>query len=154
MWCKIHCHNLTRWDIRHVGIGLYLQSDDNILLFLFVCSFLAVHEKLFIIFMISSLTHMLTCIKGMRAILNTGSTVHIYKALQLKQTLFNISLISTIGLVGFFLEHRLLCHRMGKNVLNCFFFVGIEILLILVVLITITNSLARSMFWKHQYSSN
>lgn len=81
--------------------------------------FLAVHEKLFITFMISSLAHMLTCIKGMKALSQTGSNVDFYKALQVKQTLFNVSVLSTIGLVGFFLEHRLLCHRMGK----CFYLI-------------------------------
>lgn len=65
--------------------------------------------------MISSLTHMLACIKGIKAVAQTRNDMgHVRKGLQIKQMLLNISLISTIGLVVFFLEHRLLCHRMGK----------------------------------------
>nr|CAH7740298.1 unnamed protein product [Callosobruchus chinensis] len=73
-----------------------------------------IHEKLFITFMISSLVHMIACIRGIKAVAETKNDMNFgRKALQLKQTLLNISLISTIGLVGFFLEHRLLCHRMA-----------------------------------------
>ncbi|KAJ8919183.1 hypothetical protein NQ315_012170 [Exocentrus adspersus] len=72
-----------------------------------------VHEKLFIIFMVSSLTHMLACIKGIKAVAQTRNDMHLCKGLHIKQTLLNISLISTIGLVCFFLEHRWLCHRMA-----------------------------------------
>ncbi|VEN60096.1 unnamed protein product [Callosobruchus maculatus] len=64
--------------------------------------------------MISSLLHMIACIKGIKAVAETKNDMnYARKALQLKQTLLNVSLISTIGLVGFFLEHRLLCHRMA-----------------------------------------
>lgn len=63
---------------------------------------------------------MLSCIKGMKAISCTGCTVNICKALHFKEILFKISFISTIGLVVFFLEHRLLCHRMGKHILIIF----------------------------------
>ncbi|CAH1971362.1 unnamed protein product [Acanthoscelides obtectus] len=73
-----------------------------------------VHEKLFITFMVSSLLHMIACIKGNKIVAKTrNDMLCMRKALQLKQTLLNVSLISTIGLVVFFLEHRLLCHRMG-----------------------------------------
>lgn len=58
---------------------------------------------------------MLTCTNAMKAISQTGCTVNICRSLKFKTTLLKISLISTIGLVVFFLEHRLLCHRMGKN---------------------------------------
>lgn len=72
--------------------------------------------------MISSLTHMLACIKGIKYVAQTRSDVDSpYKGLQIKQTLLNLSLLSTIGLVGFFLQHRLLCHRMGKiTLINMF----------------------------------
>lgn len=80
---------------------------------------------------------MLACIKGIKAVAQTRDDMrHVRKGLQIKQMLLNISLISTIGLVGFFLEHRLLCHKMGKHIIleykcilfsssineNCFFF--------------------------------
>lgn len=66
--------------------------------------------------MVSSLTHMLACIKGIKFVIQTRSDiVYPYKGLQIKETLLNVSMLSTIGLVGFFLQHRLLCHRMGKT---------------------------------------
>ncbi|CAG9827811.1 unnamed protein product [Diabrotica balteata] len=76
----------------------------------------AIHEKLFIIFMVSSLTHMLACIQGMKGVADTRDVTqnqHFNKCLCLKQNLFNVSILMTVGLVGFFLQHRLLCHRMA-----------------------------------------
>ncbi|XP_056643583.1 post-GPI attachment to proteins factor 2-like [Diorhabda sublineata] len=75
----------------------------------------AIHEKFFIIFMVSSLVHMLACIKGIKAVGVTRNKTDddLTKCLQLKQNLLNISLLMTVGLIGFFLEHRLLCHRMA-----------------------------------------
>ncbi|RZC33415.1 post-GPI attachment to proteins factor 2-like, partial [Asbolus verrucosus] len=73
-----------------------------------------IHEKLFIIFMISSLLHMLACIKGIRWVAETNNDVQtVQKGLFIKQSLLLLSLVSTVGLVGFFLEHRLLCHDMA-----------------------------------------
>ncbi|KAJ8983911.1 hypothetical protein NQ317_006715 [Molorchus minor] len=64
--------------------------------------------------MISSLTHMLACIKGIKAVAQTrGDSSLVKRSLQIKRILLNISLISTIGLIGFFLEHRLFCHNMA-----------------------------------------
>lgn len=78
-------------------------------------TFVAIHEKLFITFMISSLAHMLACIKGIRWVAETNNGVKdVQNGLLIKQGLLVISVLSTIGLVGFFLEHRLLCHDMGK----------------------------------------
>lgn len=78
-------------------------------------AFVAIHEKLFITFMISSLAHMLACIKGIRWVAETNNDVKVVQnGLLIKQGLLVISVLSTIGLVGFFLEHRLLCHDMGK----------------------------------------
>lgn len=77
--------------------------------------FAAVHEKLFITFMVSSLTHMLACIKGIKLVAQTNNDVEeANKRLKVKKLLFITSLISTAGLVGFFLEHRYLCHDMGN----------------------------------------
>ncbi|KAG5892309.1 hypothetical protein JTB14_023489 [Gonioctena quinquepunctata] len=74
----------------------------------------AVHEKLFIIFMISSLTHMLACIKAMKAIMEMRkNTCDIQRKVGIKQALLVVSIWSTVGLIGFFLQHRLLCHRMA-----------------------------------------
>ncbi|XP_076630277.1 post-GPI attachment to proteins factor 2-like isoform X2 [Colletes latitarsis] len=64
----------------------------------------SVHEKIFIAFMISSLTYMLTAVRLGRLVTPNA------QSLQYKQALFVTSLISTIGLIIFFLKHRLLCH--------------------------------------------
>lgn len=64
--------------------------------------------------MISSLTHMLACIKATKYIAMTRNEPgYLQRSLIIKQGLLIISLLSTVGLVGFFLEHRLLCHDMG-----------------------------------------
>lgn len=67
----------------------------------------AMHEKIFIVFMISSLTYMLTAVRLGRLITPNA------QSLQYKQVLFVMSLISTLGLVIFFLKHRLLCHDLA-----------------------------------------
>lgn len=59
--------------------------------------------------MISSLTYMLTAVRLGRLITPNA------QSLQYKQALFMTSLISTIGLIIFFLKHRLLCHDLGKK---------------------------------------
>lgn len=61
---------------------------------------------------------MLACIKATKKVAQTvASNKHdnLQKGLLIKQGLFIISILSTVGLVGFFLEHRLLCHDMGNN---------------------------------------
>lgn len=86
--------------------------------------FIAIHEKLFITFMISSLMHMVACIKGIRWVAETNNEIkNVEKGLFVKQSLLILSLVSTAGLVIFFLEHRYLCHEMGKftityNIIN------------------------------------
>lgn len=75
----------------------------------------AIHEKIFIVFMISSLTHMLASIKSIQLLRRIDrSNLDITHGLFMKQILFITSLISTTGLIIFFLKHRLLCHDMGK----------------------------------------
>lgn len=73
-----------------------------------------IHEKLFITFMISSLTHMLASISATKKVAETRNELRNFqKTLTIKLTLFIVSVISTVGLVGFFLEHRYLCHDMA-----------------------------------------
>lgn len=58
---------------------------------------------------------MLACIKGIKLVARTNNEMEeAERRLRVKMALFVISLVSTIGLVGFFLEHRYLCHDMGK----------------------------------------
>lgn len=67
----------------------------------------ALHEKIFIVFMISSLTYMMAAVRLCRLITPNA------QSLQYKQALFVISLVSTVGLIIFFLKHRLLCHDLA-----------------------------------------
>ncbi|XP_058789156.1 post-GPI attachment to proteins factor 2-like [Phymastichus coffea] len=67
----------------------------------------AVHEKTFIVFMISSLLHMLVAVRLGRLVTPNA------QSLQYKQALFTTSIISTVGLIIFFLKHRLLCHDLA-----------------------------------------
>lgn len=63
---------------------------------------------------------MLACIKGTRYAAESRNDLQsVQKGLYIKKNLLIISLISTAGLVGFFLEHRLLCHRMGMLFEKC-----------------------------------
>ncbi|KAK4883182.1 hypothetical protein RN001_006501 [Aquatica leii] len=73
-----------------------------------------IHEKLFITFMISSLTHMLASIVATKKVADTSNKYENFKkTITIKSIIFIISIISTVGLVGFFLEHRYLCHDMA-----------------------------------------
>ncbi|XP_067000433.1 post-GPI attachment to proteins factor 2-like [Anabrus simplex] len=71
-----------------------------------------VHEKIFIVFMICSLSYMLATIKVFKLVRPhmTETEKHSYL---LKKCLFITSLGSTAGLLIFFLKHRLLCHEMA-----------------------------------------
>lgn len=67
--------------------------------------------------MISSLTHMLSCIKGIKRVAQTNNDLpNVTRGLRVKKALFTISLLCTLGLIGFFLEHRYFCHEMGELV--------------------------------------
>ncbi|RZF46965.1 hypothetical protein LSTR_LSTR011233 [Laodelphax striatellus] len=71
-----------------------------------------VHEKIFILFMLCSLSHMLATLKLFKLVHPTmsGSERVSYAT---KKFLFAISIASTIGLMLFFAKHRLLCHDMA-----------------------------------------
>lgn len=62
---------------------------------------------------------MLACIKGIKLVAQTNNDVEeANRCLRVKKLLFITSLVSTVGLVGFFLKHRYLCHDMGKTLIN------------------------------------
>lgn len=62
---------------------------------------------------------MLACIKGIKLVAQTNSDAEeAQKRLRVKKLIFITSVVSTAGLVGFFMEHRYLCHDMGKKVAN------------------------------------
>ncbi|XP_050296434.1 post-GPI attachment to proteins factor 2-like [Anthonomus grandis grandis] len=73
-----------------------------------------IHEKLFIIFMVSSLTYMVACIQGTKMAAETRKDLQsIQEGLKYKKNLLVLSLYCTAGLVIFFLQHRFLCYRMA-----------------------------------------
>ena len=73
----------------------------------------AVHEKIFMVFMFGSLSHMLATIKVFKLVKPNMSDAERNSYL-IKKFLFATSIVSTVGLCIFFLKHRLLCHDMGK----------------------------------------
>lgn len=80
---------------------------------MFFFYFSAVHEKIFITFMVSSLCYMLTTIKVFNMLHPVMSDTEQY-SYNIKKYLFATSIVSTVGLFVFFLKHRFLCHDMGK----------------------------------------
>lgn len=71
-----------------------------------------VHEKLFITFMVCSLTYMCTmtwAFKTVHPSMTNGQNL----SFQLKRGLLITSIISTITLILFFLKHRLYCHDLA-----------------------------------------
>ncbi|XP_033216363.1 post-GPI attachment to proteins factor 2-like isoform X2 [Belonocnema kinseyi] len=91
------CYWLNIAEVAALSGVTYISNRENY----------AVHEKIFIMFMISSLTYMLTAIRLGRLMTPNSAS------LQYKQGLFITSLVSTVGLIIFFLKHRLLCHDLG-----------------------------------------
>ncbi|CAO1417188.1 unnamed protein product [Diamesa hyperborea] len=70
-----------------------------------------VHEKIFIVFMITSLTYMLVSLKLQSVLQPSGpSNPAEARSLRYKKLFFALSIASTIGLILFFLKHRFLCH--------------------------------------------
>ncbi|XP_065156953.1 post-GPI attachment to proteins factor 2-like [Atheta coriaria] len=73
-----------------------------------------VHEKLFIVFMVTSLFHMVACIKAAQIVAISNDNVEAAQTeLFYKKFLFYLSIACTIGMIVFFLKHRLLCHNMA-----------------------------------------
>ncbi|XP_059484321.1 post-GPI attachment to proteins factor 2-like [Neocloeon triangulifer] len=70
------------------------------------------HEKMFICFMICSLSHMLVVLRTFN-ILKPQLTENEKQSYDLKRFLFAASLVSTLGLLIFFVKHRFMCHVMA-----------------------------------------
>lgn len=69
--------------------------------------------------MISSLAHMLANIRALKVVASTRKDQNEKNTVLLVKTwLCTISLVSTVGLVGFFMEHRILCNNLGKCLQN------------------------------------
>lgn len=80
----------------------------------FGISFAAVHERIFITFMVCSLCYMLATIK-LNGILNARQTLNTQQrqSIKWKKILFAVSILSTVGLLFFFAKHRFYCHDLG-----------------------------------------
>lgn len=86
-------------------------SADKILTRSFL---LAVHEKIFITFMVTSLTYMLVSLRLYKVLQPNGPvTNQEQRSVYYKKMWFAMSIASTIGLIVFFLKHRLLCHDLA-----------------------------------------
>ncbi|XP_014294243.1 post-GPI attachment to proteins factor 2-like isoform X1 [Halyomorpha halys] len=84
-----------------VGVT-YISNQDNYPL----------HEKIFIIFMISSLVYMLISLKIFQRT-HPVMTKSQFRSYSIKKVLFLLSMICTLGLVIFFMKHRLFCHDLA-----------------------------------------
>ncbi|KAK7874484.1 hypothetical protein R5R35_001569 [Gryllus longicercus] len=71
-----------------------------------------IHEKIFILFMFGSLSYMLATIKVFK-LLRPNMTETEKTSYLFKKCLFILSICCTVGLLIFFLKHRLLCHEMA-----------------------------------------
>ncbi|KYN19965.1 Post-GPI attachment to proteins factor 2-like protein [Trachymyrmex cornetzi] len=101
------CYWLNIAEIAALSGVTYISNRENYCKHKTRINISAVHEKIFIVFMISSLTYMLTAVRLGRLITPNA------QSLQYKQVLFMTSLVSTIFLIIFFLKHRLLCHDLA-----------------------------------------
>lgn len=83
--------------------------------------FVALHEQVFIVFMVCSLCHMLIVIKLCQLLKNEIEVQRLphlilideEKSIRYKKLLFNISIVSTVGLAVFFFKHRVYCHDLA-----------------------------------------
>lgn len=114
-------------EIASLGGVTYISNRENYrkfnkidyiigIYFNYVFINLAIHEKIFITFMICSLCHMLATIK-LNDIIHkdhTELTQLQRDSIKWKKILFAMSILSTIGLLIFFAKHRFYCHDLGK----------------------------------------
>ncbi|XP_055585999.1 post-GPI attachment to proteins factor 2-like [Uranotaenia lowii] len=72
------------------------------------------HEKVFILFMTSSLSYMLATLKLLKVLQPNGpQTNQEETSLRYKKAFFALSIAATVGLILFFLKHRFLCHDLA-----------------------------------------
>ncbi|CAH0387182.1 unnamed protein product [Bemisia tabaci] len=96
------CYWLNVVEIFSLAGVTYISNIDNY----------PIHEKLFITFMTTSLTYMLFTLKLFRITHPEMNQVN-QKSYRWKRTFFTLSIICTVGLVIFFMQHRLLCHNLA-----------------------------------------
>lgn len=73
----------------------------------------AIHEKIFIVFMVSSQVHMLIVLKVLKMADFGREQQSEQRSYLFKRRLFLLSLLCTCGLLVFFVKHRVYCHDMG-----------------------------------------
>lgn len=82
----------------------------------------AIHEKIFIVFMVSSQVHMLIVLKLLKMADFGREQQSEQRSYFFKRCLFFLSLLCTCGLLVFFVKHRVYCHDMGiTKKINDFF---------------------------------
>jgi hypothetical protein len=75
----------------------------------------AIHEKIFIVFMVSSQVHMLIVLKLLKMADFGREQQSEQRSYFFKRCLFYLSLLCTFGLLVFFVKHRVYCHDMGNS---------------------------------------
>ncbi|EAT47494.1 AAEL001433-PA [Aedes aegypti] len=97
-------HGLNIVEISALCCVTYVSNKENY----------PVHEKVFILFMTSSLSYMLATLKLLKVLQPNGpQTTQEETSLRYKRAFFALSIASTIGLILFFLKHRFLCHDLA-----------------------------------------
>ncbi|XP_054262916.1 post-GPI attachment to proteins factor 2-like [Macrosteles quadrilineatus] len=96
------CYWLNITEIASLCGVTYISNKENY----------PVHEKIFIVFMLCSLTHMLVTLK-VSQLAHPDMSENQQTSYLIKKVLFVTSILSTVGLLVFFAKHRLLCHDMA-----------------------------------------
>nr|XP_029729605.1 post-GPI attachment to proteins factor 2-like [Aedes albopictus]XP_029729606.1 post-GPI attachment to proteins factor 2-like [Aedes albopictus] len=97
-------HGLNIVEISALCCVTYVSNKENY----------PVHEKVFILFMTSSLSYMLATLKLLKVLQPNGpQSLQEESSLRYKKAFFALSIASTIGLILFFLKHRFLCHDLA-----------------------------------------
>ncbi|XP_058444499.1 post-GPI attachment to proteins factor 2-like [Malaya genurostris] len=98
----VYCLNLV--EISALCGVTYISNKENYPL----------HEKVFILFMTSSLSYMLATLKLLKTLQPNGpQTSQEDSSLRYKRAFFALSIASTIGLIMFFMKHRFFCHDLA-----------------------------------------
>lgn len=103
----------TSSNLSYCYILIYCILSTITFTFFSFLLFLAVHEKIFILFMLSSLLYMIVMIKTFNMMHKT-MTEHQRLSYNIKKILFAICITSTFTLIIYFIKHRFYCHDLGN----------------------------------------
>lgn len=123
------CYWLNLIEIASICGVTYISNRENYRMYLscYHCSLidrllttiiptffhLAVHEKIFIVFMLSSLLYMIVMIKTFNMV-HKNMTEPQRLSYTIKKILFTICITSTFTLIIYFIKHRFYCHDLGN----------------------------------------